>query len=314
MKIVPGAVSILIPCRNAERYLAATIESALAQTQPAFEVLVVDDGSTDGSAVVASGFGARVTVVASPGRGVSAARNHATHLARGEFIQYLDADDLLEPHALASRVDTLQRTGADIAISGWQRMVERDGTWGDGAVEEGRWPETTEPADLVVFKGFWAPAAALLYRRSLCDRIGGWRETLPVIQDARYLLDAVRVGGRVTHVPGVGARYRQHAGNSVSTSGAAAFWWDVLRNAREVEALWRADGCLDASHRAALAEAYALCARTGFTHDRELFEAGRAELNRFAEVALPRLLRAAGALTRLLGYARARAILAPYCR
>ena len=301
-------ISILVPCRNAERYLAATLDSALQQSLPATEVLVVDDGSTDRSARIAASYAPAVAVVSNPRIGVSAARNHGTSLARGEFVQYLDADDLLESHAIESRVDELRRTGADLVISDWQRMTEHDGNWEVATTESGRLPADGLPADLQVFRGFWAPPAAMLYRRSLCERIGGWRETLPVIQDARFLLDAARVGGRIAHVPGVGARYRQHGTNSLSTRGPADFWRDVLRNTQEVEALWRTDNRVDVAHLSAIAAAYGHCARVGFVHDRDLFEAGLVELNRFPEFGHPRFLRVASVLTRVVGYDAARAV------
>jgi glycosyltransferase involved in cell wall biosynthesis len=249
-------------------------------------------------------------IVDNVGRGASAARNRATQRASGEFLQYLDADDLLEPHALASRVEALVRAGADVAISDWQRLEDLDGEWRPtGRIESGRLPDAESGADLAIFRGFWAPPAAILYRRSLCERIAGWRGSLPVIQDARYLFDAARLSGRFVHVPGVGAQYRQHRHGSLSSDHAATFWRDVLTNTRDVERLWQHDGLLDQSHYDALAEAYALCTRVGFMHDRPLFEASRRELRRFRSHAPPRFLRAAFLLTRLVGYESARTML-----
>ena len=94
-------VSILIPAYNAERWLGATIESALAQTWPAKEIIVVDDGSTDRTLAVARGFGDRgVQVITQANRGAAAARNTALRAARGAWIQFLDADDLLNPRKI----------------------------------------------------------------------------------------------------------------------------------------------------------------------------------------------------------------------
>src|SRR5262245_14900968 len=90
-----GLVSVVIPCYNAERFLAETLESAFAQTYPHTEIIVVDDGSTDGSAKLIKDYGDRVKAELGANRGGSAARNRGTALARGEFIQFLDADDVL---------------------------------------------------------------------------------------------------------------------------------------------------------------------------------------------------------------------------
>jgi glycosyltransferase involved in cell wall biosynthesis len=308
------AVSVLIPCRNAERYLAATLESVRQQTWVPSEVILVDDGSTDRSSAIALSYAGFVTVVRNPGRGASAARNHATRLARGEFLQYLDADDLLEPHALASRVSGLEQAGADVAISDWQRLIEQSSGWQSAKIESGRMAAEAGPLDLQVFRGFWAPPAAILYRRSLVQRIGDWRESLPVIQDARFLLDAARVGGKFAHVPGVGASYRQHAQASLSTGSTARFWRDVLQNTREVEKLWRDAGRFDPIYRAAIADSYGLSTRIGFVHERGLFLSARAELGRFPEHTPSSFLRVALLLARLIGYRPARFLLSPFCQ
>src|SRR5438132_1122109 len=93
-------VSILIPVYNAEAFVAEAIQSALDQTWPAKEVIAVDDGSTDRSPEILEGFGGRVKIIEQENRGASAARNRALNQAQGEFIQFLDADDLLSPDKL----------------------------------------------------------------------------------------------------------------------------------------------------------------------------------------------------------------------
>jgi glycosyltransferase involved in cell wall biosynthesis len=230
-----------------------------------------------------AGFGDRVTLLSNPGRGASAARNHAAAAARGESLQFLDADDLLEPGALEARVAALQQSGADVAISDWCRITEQSGIWRVTSKESGKLPSAEIAADVQILRGFWAPPAAILYRRAICERIGGWRESLPVIQDARFLLDAARVGGRFVHVPQLGARYRQHASGSLSTSSSERFWTDILRNAKEVEALWSQAGRSNTETREVLADLYARCVRAGLLYDAALFSAARRELERFPE-------------------------------
>jgi glycosyltransferase involved in cell wall biosynthesis len=291
-----GAVSVLIPCRNGAAYIAETLTSALHQTLPPLEIIVVDDGSTDGSREIVAGYGERVKLLSNTGRGASAARNHAASAAQGEFLQFLDADDLLEPSALEARVAALQQSGADVAVSDWCRITEQSGVWGTASTVSGRLPAPDVPADVQILCGFWAPPAAILYRRSVCERIGAWRESLPVIQDARFLLDAARVGGRFVHVDRLGARYRQHASGSLSTSNRKRFWTDVLRNAKEVEAIWLDTGRCGAEARAVLADLYARCVRAGLLYDAALFDAARQELERFPEYRPSRSLQIAMAM------------------
>src|SRR5476651_2089512 len=102
---MPALVSIGIPCYNAERWIAGAVESALAQTWGETEVLVVDDGSTDGSAEILRGFGDRIRVERVMNGGVNRARNLLLKGARGEWIQYLDADDYLRPEKVARQIE-----------------------------------------------------------------------------------------------------------------------------------------------------------------------------------------------------------------
>src|ERR1051326_5639298 len=115
----PPLVSIIIPCFNAARWLPATLQSALAQTWPNLEVIVVDDGSTDHSAAIARRYeGDRVRGVVQPNAGAAAARNTGLRHARGEFIQFLDADDLLAPEKIAKQMEALLRAPAGAVASG----------------------------------------------------------------------------------------------------------------------------------------------------------------------------------------------------
>jgi glycosyltransferase involved in cell wall biosynthesis len=296
-------VSVLIPCYNAAPYLRATLESALSQTHPKVEVVVVDDGSTDGSLVIARSYEPRITVLSGPQRGASAARNLATQTSRGEWIQYLDADDLLLPEAISRRLEAVDPGRGDVACGDWTRISK--GTldeWVPGRVESADYRTVDNDPDLAVFKGFWAPPAALLYRRSLVESVGGWHPGLPVIQDARFLFDAAMKGGRFVHVPGDSAHYRQHAAMSLSSRSRTRFWADVLKNNREIEAVWNERGLMNSARKDAVGKAYSLGARVTFTIDRELYRANLVELQRFPGCEWSRYLRAANGLERVLGY------------
>src|SRR3954463_8415699 len=109
-------VSIIIPCFNAERYVGDAIRSALAQTYDSIEVIVIDDGSTDGSLKVIKSFGDAVRIESQPNAGACAARNHGIDLARGEYVQFLDADDLLHPEKIARQMEG--RSGDDALLFG----------------------------------------------------------------------------------------------------------------------------------------------------------------------------------------------------
>jgi glycosyltransferase involved in cell wall biosynthesis len=108
-------VSVVIPCFNEEPFLAEAIESALEQTYPNVETIVVDDGSTDGSAAVAKQFGERVRVSSKTNGGLASARNLGIDVARGEFLTFLDGDDILRPDFVA-RTKALLDEDASIAF------------------------------------------------------------------------------------------------------------------------------------------------------------------------------------------------------
>jgi glycosyltransferase involved in cell wall biosynthesis len=258
---VRDSVSVVIPCFNAEGTIADTIESALAQTWRQIEIIVIDDGSIDQSASGLCGFKHQIQADFGPNRGASVARNRGTALAKGEYIQYLDADDLLAPEAIERRLAALQDTGADVAYSDWQRFhTDADGSRRFGEIVARQMEDVDPDPEIACATAFWAPPVALLYRRRIVDAIGGWNERLPVIQDARFLFDAARYRARFVHVPGVMAFYR-HAGPSLSRGNEGRFMLDVYRNAIEIQSLWNTDGPLTEARRIALAGAFDMTAR-----------------------------------------------------
>jgi len=107
-------VSILIPAYNAERWIAETIRSALGQTWPNKEIIVVDDGSTDQTVRVAQQFASKsVSIVSQKNQGAAAARNKAFELCQGDYVQWLDADDLLSPDKIAYQMRAAGRQQRD---------------------------------------------------------------------------------------------------------------------------------------------------------------------------------------------------------
>jgi glycosyltransferase involved in cell wall biosynthesis len=118
-------ISVLIPCHNAEAYIAETLESVLAQSWPKLEVIVVDDGSTDGSAACTEAFAGRgVRLIRQDAAGAAAARNRAFSGATGDYIQFLDADDLIDRDKLELQVKRLIARPGCVASAEWGRFVK----------------------------------------------------------------------------------------------------------------------------------------------------------------------------------------------
>jgi GT2 family glycosyltransferase len=268
-------VSVVIPCCNAERFLPETLESVFRQSWAALEVIVVDDGSTDGTRRMIDSYGGRLQAIFCPvNHGPSAARNLGTGRARGEYLQYLDADDLLRPEAIAQKVRALMASGADVAYGDWQKLEEHEnGDFRPGAVTARRLSDVHPDPALALLTDFWCPPAALLYRRSIVERIGGWTESMRLIEDAHFALEAALRGGQFVHVPGIGADYRvQKKAASLSQRDKAGFARGVLMNARLAEEWWIGHEGLTPPRREALAKVYAYCARTLFWLEEGAFQ------------------------------------------
>jgi hypothetical protein len=297
-------VSVIIPCHNAARWIADTVASAAGQSGVVLEILVVDDGSSDGSAEIAEKVGGPlVRVRRQANGGASRARNAGTAAARGEFLQYLDADDVLTDGTIAARVGRLDATGADVAYCDWVRW-ESDG---DGRFVEREVVTRTlgDRPDLDLLCDAWWPPAALMYRRAAVARIGAWREDLPIIQDARFLQDAAFTGATFAHVAAVGAKYRVHGSESLSRRDPRAFLDDCFHNASTIEAMWTTAGELTAERRRMLARVFAHVARAAFSLDRRRFDAAVRRVVALEPDFTPDADRPLRALSRVVGYPRA---------
>ena len=135
----PRTVAVVIPCWNAEAWIADAVRSAIAQPRVELDVVVVDDGSDDDSVRVAMEAGeGRVRILRQGRLGVSRARTAGTMAARGEYVQYLDADDVLAPETLVHRIEALEHAEADVAYTDWVRWEQQsDATFVEGDVCKG---------------------------------------------------------------------------------------------------------------------------------------------------------------------------------
>ncbi len=196
-------VTIGIPCFNAERWIGAAVESALGQTWPATEVIVVDDGSTDGSLAVLAKFGDAICLICAEHRGGNHARNLILKNARGEWVQFLDADDYLEPPKIAQQfAETDGGADADILYSP---------TWMEDSRRDTRLPSELDPQlDLFAQWLAWQlpQTGGALWRKAALDALGGWKESQPCCQEHELYLRALQAGQRFRLAPTPHAVYR----------------------------------------------------------------------------------------------------------
>ena len=177
-------VTAAIPVRDGEAYLAEAIESVLAQSRPCDQVIVVDNGSTDASAAVALGFGLTVEVVAEPRPGVGAARNAAIAASQGDFVAFLDADDLWQPDKIERQLAAFAARPELQLVFGHVRQFADPGL---SAAEAGalRIPAESQPG---------LHLGAMLARRTAVDAIGPWPEDVRVSDGLTFFLRAGELG------------------------------------------------------------------------------------------------------------------------
>jgi glycosyltransferase involved in cell wall biosynthesis len=226
-------VSILIPAYNAERWIAATLQSALAQTWRRKEIIVVDDGSRDGTLAVARKFeplGVRVATQIH--QGAAAARNRAFSLSHGEYIQWLDADDLLSPDKIELQLRAAEKlSDPGILLScAWGRFMHRP--HGAKFVPSALWADLT-PADWLVAsmgQNLYMPPMTWLTSRSLAIAAGPWNTEMHVDDDGEYFCRVLAASSGVRFVPQAAGYYRATGSGSLSNIGTSD---------RKLAALWK---------------------------------------------------------------------------
>ncbi|MFA5058388.1 MAG: glycosyltransferase family A protein [Opitutaceae bacterium] len=216
--MAPPLVSILIPCHNAAPWLAATLESALAQTWPAKEIILIDDGSTDGSLAIARRYEPRgVRVFTQPNRGASATRNSAWQMARGDYLQFLDADDLISPDKIALQVTALAGAPAGrVASCAWGRF--RDDPTRAAFVDEALF-RNFEPVEFLVLggdAGRMIHPSAWLTPRMVAEQAGRWNEELTLNDDGEFFSRVLLASTGITFTPAARSYYRSGLPGSLS--------------------------------------------------------------------------------------------------
>jgi glycosyltransferase involved in cell wall biosynthesis len=201
-------ISVVIPAFNAEAFLAEGIESVLAQDHACIEVIVVDDGSTDRTAAVASSY--PVTCLRQANGGLAAARNAGVAAARGSFVSFLDADDLWRPSKLSTEIAHLQsHPELDYVLVRMQRSLLPGAPWPPGTPAS--WFTEPQPGTL---------ASAGLLRRAVLDRIGPFNTRFRLGPDTDWQARAADAGTRWELLPDVLVQYRIH-GNNISYDNQA---------------------------------------------------------------------------------------------
>lgn len=216
--IVKPQFSVLIPTYNREQHVREAVESVLAQTWPSFEIFVIDDGSTDETPRTLARFGSRIHVIQQANRGPEVARNRAAAQASGDYLVFLDSDDLLFPRALETYAHLVQAFDSPALLIGSMSH------FADGTVPT---PPQTGASEIraVPFADFLAKElpvglsnSRIVIRKSLFDEMGGLRETSPAtfhLDDFNLMLKVGNRGPCVVLLHPYTVAYRTHETNSI---------------------------------------------------------------------------------------------------
>ncbi|BAY66030.1 family 2 glycosyl transferase [Calothrix brevissima NIES-22] len=202
-------VSIIIPCYNSQAFLKEAIASAIAQSYSHTEIIVVDDGSTDSSIEIIRAFGDRIRWETGKNRGAPLARNRGIELAKGEYIKFLDADDVLLPDCIEKQLaQTTQLTSSGKAIVyGDAIWINREGEPIPGYPLRPRKSDEDAIAHILANSPL---TSCPLHKREYLLEIGGFDPSLPRGQEFDLHLRLVLAGIEFVYFPGAVYRYREY--------------------------------------------------------------------------------------------------------
>lgn len=214
-------VSIIIPCYNVEAYVSEALNSALAQTHRPLEIIAVDNNSTDGTKHILLDYQRRcpdlITVLEEKKQGAPAARNLGLRFARGEWIQFLDADDLILEQKLENQMRLAAASQKNVAvIAGAYEYVHH---------EENSKVFIPEGQDtwLSLIKGEFGITSSMLWRKSALLEAGGWNEEQESSQEYELLFRILKLGGEAATQASVDTLVRRRP-NSISTTDSRESW------------------------------------------------------------------------------------------
>jgi glycosyltransferase involved in cell wall biosynthesis len=252
-------ISVIIPAYNSARWIGETLTCLKQQTHSELETLVIDDGSTDGTPeIVESVDDPRIRFFCQEKAGACVARNRGLAEARGDFIQYLDADDLLSPDKIERQLDRLiKEPPGTIATCSWARFRNDDLSTAH-FVTEHDWKDYEDPLDWLIDCGLGRgtmPIHSWLIPRHVAEKAGPWNVSLRINQDGEYNARIVLAATRIAFVPEAKAYYRSGMEGSISR-GDSREALESLMDASELISSYMLGRCDDARVREAVAGLY----------------------------------------------------------
>ena len=247
-------VSVVMPVYNGERFLRESLDSVFAQTFQDFEVLCVDDGSTDNSAAVFEQYGVRIRVLRQKNAGQSAARNAGVILAKGQYIAFLDQDDLWYPSKLLRQLAAIEANSRVVLVHcDFDRIDEKGRMVQERAGTIERASALASPMGQLIGEALIFPSAMLIRREGFA-RSGGFHAELQGFEDFD-LIARLKQQGEFVMVEERGMAYRLH-GQGFTRAGGLHIIRSRERFLRRMEGLYRGDRTKQAIVRRMLADCY----------------------------------------------------------
>ncbi len=241
MNLNDPLVSIIIPVYNAASFLAETIEYTLQQSYKNIEVIIVDDGSKDGSYKIAKQYeNKQITVVKQANKGASAARNYGIALAKGEYIQFLDADDFLHPQKIERQLSTLSQF-ADLCLIGgtWQRFVKSlDNLYGEVVPKTAQEVQYFDKVDWLIKRPMMIPSTWLVSKK-LIDLAGLWDEELTLNDDGEFFYRVIAASAGVIIDRKAETYYRSFVSTSLSSRNGRKAMLSWIRSIKSYKRIVR---------------------------------------------------------------------------
>lgn len=223
-------VSIIIPCHNVQEHLPKALDSAIAQDHPETEIVCVDDGSTDGTARVLADYAVRfphkVRIISQVNKGASSARNVGTAVTSGDYLQFLDADDVILPQKISAQVALARSSGSpDLIIGDFEQVMPNGLLLPALALHARPW--------MALIQTRMGTTSANLWKRYALTAVGGWNEQLASSQDYELMFRLLKQGASLGWDPHIRTHVLKRVSGSISQTGVQANWdrYIALRHA-----------------------------------------------------------------------------------
>ncbi len=214
-------VAVVIPCHNVEEHVNTALASVFAQEHADLDVVCVNDGSTDGTAALLiqlqQEHAGRFRVITQPNKGASAARNAGLRATAGEYVQFLDADDTIDPGKISAQLQLAASKGApDLIVGDFEQIMPNGLLLPALALYDSPW--------MALIRTRMGTTSANLWKRDALEKAGGWNEQLASSQDYELMFRLLKSGSAVAWDPVIRTHVLKRASGSISQTSVQANW------------------------------------------------------------------------------------------